>query len=243
MFSRRLGRGVIVLGGVLVIAVSVGVAQHKVSLTSDKTATSRPADYGQDATRPDRARPVAGGLTTAAAKAKKTPSSPTLAKPASGTSAPVSQKRTSHSSASHSTKHHTTSGPTSWAPLNAAIARIPTYHSGWVRWVVQDTGWSATADWYNATIYVSRSAPTNRLFDIVVHEWSHILQARDYGGNVSAAVSAMDAYFGGSGLTGAERAADCMAKLQGAQHTAYTSCSNATWKAGARLLLAGQRLP
>jgi hypothetical protein len=109
--------------------------------------------------------------------------------------------------------------------------------------VIQDTGWLATADWFNDVIYVAPQTSTSTLYDVVVHEWSHILQVKAYGGSVSAATKAMRSYFGGSGLTGAERAADCMAKLQGAHYLHYTSCNNATWQAGARVLMAGNRLP
>jgi hypothetical protein len=52
----------------------------------------------------------------------------------------------------------------------------------------------------------------------------------------------MNAWFGGSGLTGPERAADCMAILQGATWTHYTTCTNTHWQAGARLLVSGHRL-
>jgi hypothetical protein len=133
-------------------------------------------------------------------------------------------------------------GPTSWSALNAAIARIPSYRPGAARWVVQNTGWWATADWGRGVIYISPTTPQRKLYDVVVHEWSHILQVRVYGGSVNATEKATRDYFGGSGLNGAEYAADCMAILQGAHWTHYTSCSNAHWRAGARRLLAGHRL-
>jgi len=59
---------------------------------------------------------------------------------------------------------------------------------------------------------------------------------------VDAAVAAMNAAFGGSGLVGAERAADCMSRLQGASWTHYTSCANQGWRASAAKLVAGRRL-
>jgi hypothetical protein len=52
----------------------------------------------------------------------------------------------------------------------------------------------------------------------------------------------MNSWFGGSGLTGPERAADCMARQLGAQWTHYTSCQDAHWQAGARMLLNGRPL-
>jgi len=133
--------------------------------------------------------------------------------------------------------------PTGWAPLDAAIARIPTYRPGAAIWLVSNRyGHWGTADWYHATLYIAPGVPVSRLYDVAVHEWSHELSVLAYAGDVDAAVSAMNAVFGGSGLVGAERAADCMAKLQGASYTHYTSCVNHDWRRAAARLLAGQRL-
>jgi hypothetical protein len=134
-------------------------------------------------------------------------------------------------------------GPTHWAALNAAIARIPSYHPGSARWVVSSKfDFWGTADWYADVLYVAPSVPSDRLYDVAVHEWSHELSVLDYAGDVNAAVSAMRRHFGGAGLMGAEYAADCMSKLQGAVWTHYTQCSNSHWRAMARRLLAGKRL-
>jgi hypothetical protein len=136
-------------------------------------------------------------------------------------------------------------GPTAWDALNAVILRIPA-SIGRVRWVVSDKyGYAGTTDWYNDTIYISPSVPSSYLFDVAVHEWSHELSVLDYGGDVDAAVKAMNAAFGGpgsTGLNGAENAADCMARLQGATWTHYTDCTDSTWRQQAAKLLAGQRL-
>jgi len=127
--------------------------------------------------------------------------------------------------------------------LDAAVARIPTYRAGTVRWVVSRAyAFWGTADWYHGVLYVSPDVPRSKLYDVAVHEWSHELSVLDYAGDVAAATRAMNAWFGGSGLTGPERAADCMAILQGASWTHYTTCTNAHWRTGARLLVTGQRL-
>ena len=127
--------------------------------------------------------------------------------------------------------------------LMAAVSRIPSYRAGTVRWVVSRAyAFWGTADWYNAVLYVSPDVPRSKLYDVAVHEWSHELSVLDYAGDVSAATSAMNAWFGGSGLTGPERAADCMSILQGATWTHYTTCTDAHWRAGARLLVAGKPL-
>ena len=137
-----------------------------------------------------------------------------------------------------------TAKPTSWPALNAAIARIPTYHAGAATWVVSSAyDYWGTADWYHDVLYVAPTVPGNRLYDVAAHEWSHELSVLDYGGNVAKAKRAMNAYFGGSHLVGAERAADCMAILQGATWTHYTTCRSLHWRAGARRLVHGHKLP
>ncbi|MFL6238438.1 MAG: hypothetical protein ACJ735_02940 [Actinomycetes bacterium] len=138
---------------------------------------------------------------------------------------------------------HAPSGPTSWPALNVAIARIPTYRSGEAEWVVKNTGWWGTADWGLGVIYISPTVPVSKLYDVAVHEWSHLLTVRDYGGNVQLATQATAAYFGGTGLNGAEDAADCMAIVQGADWTHYTRCASSHWRDGARLLVEGRTLP
>lgn len=132
---------------------------------------------------------------------------------------------------------------TTQAALDVAVRRLPGYPAGTVRWVVSSAyGQWGTADWYNDVVYISPRVPSRLLRSVVIHEWDHILSVRDYGGDVDAAVAAMNQLFGGSGLVGAERAADCMARLSGAAWTHYTACASDTWRAGARLLLAGRQL-
>ncbi|MGN6302424.1 MAG: hypothetical protein ACTHN8_15185 [Angustibacter sp.] len=126
--------------------------------------------------------------------------------------------------------------------LSQAVSRIPGYGAHRpTRWVL--TGkyghWGAT-DLGSGTVYISPSVPASRLDSVVRHEWAHVLQIRVYG-SASATVAGLNAYFGGSGMTGVERAADCMALQLGATWTNYTSCSSATWQRGAAHLLAGRR--
>ena len=139
-------------------------------------------------------------------------------------------------------KGHRT-GPTGWRALDSAIARIPGYRPGVVRWVISDRfGHWGTTDWYHATLYISPAVPSTYMYDVVVHEWSHEVTVLDYDGDVPAATAATDRAFGGTGLVGEERAADCMAILQGATWTHYTSCPSAQWRAHARRLLRGEQL-
>jgi len=139
--------------------------------------------------------------------------------------------------------HHVRASTSYGAALNNAVARIPTYRAGTVRWVVSRAyAFWGTADWYHGVLYVSPDVPRSKLYDVAVHEWSHELSVLDYAGDVAAATHAMNSWFGGTGLVGAERAADCMSILQGATWTHYTTCTNAHWRAGARLLVTGQQL-
>ena len=156
---------------------------------------------------------------------------------------PVPRARPHHRGPVRRSARHDVSGPTSWSALNAAIASIPTYRPGLVRWVVSNRyGHWGTADWYHAVLYVSPAVPPSYLYDVAVHEWSHELSALDYDADVSAAVAAMNRAFGGTGLVGAERAADCMSVLQGATWTHYTSCHDAVWRSRAARLVRGEQL-
>jgi hypothetical protein len=132
--------------------------------------------------------------------------------------------------------------------LHYDVGRIPgyRYHSP-ARWVISNRypgTWGVT-DWYHDTIYISPSVPTSYLPSVVRHEWSHELSVRAYGGNVAAAVRAMNHVFGGPGRTGirgAEYAADCMAIQLGATWTHYTTCRLPSWRAAASQLLHGHRI-
>jgi hypothetical protein len=129
------------------------------------------------------------------------------------------------------------------AALMAQVARIPTYRTGSARWVVSRAyDFWGTADWYHDVLYISPDVPRSKLYDVAVHEWSHELSVLDYNGDVDAATRAMNTWFAGTGLTGPERAADCMAILQGATWTHYTTCTNSKWRAGAKLLVSGHPL-
>lgn len=124
-----------------------------------------------------------------------------------------------------------------------AVDRIPGYQDGESSWVIKaNLGSWGMAAMGGGVVYISPTVPDNRMYDVVAHEWSHILSAKVYGNDVSAAMDAMNEWFGGSDLTGAERAADCMALQLGATWTHYTSCTNTRWQAGAKRLLSRQRL-
>ena len=132
--------------------------------------------------------------------------------------------------------------------LHFDVSRIPGYSSRRpARWVISNRypgTWGVT-DWYHDTIYISPSVPAGYLPSVVRHEWSHELSVRAYGGDVAAAVRAMNRTFGGPGKTGirgAEYAADCMAIQLGATWTHYTTCPDPSWRHAAARLLRGHRL-
>jgi hypothetical protein len=54
------------------------------------------------------------------------------------------------------------------------------------------------------------------MYDVAIHEYRHVLSVAD-DDDASAAIAAMNGFFGGAGLQGAEPAAACMARLRGAQ--------------------------
>jgi hypothetical protein len=152
-------------------------------------------------------------------------------KPVRSTAAPVRVRRA------------TTPSLTPQQRMMKAVARIPGYRTGSAVWAITPGlgNWGLAAMGANV-VYISPTVPSNRMYDVVAHEWSHVLSAQVYGNDVSTALAAMNAYFGGSGLTGAERAADCMARQLGATWTHYTPCTDAHWRAGAKRLLSHQRL-
>ena len=135
-------------------------------------------------------------------------------------------------------------GLTSWAGLNQAIARIPNYRAGVATWVATSRygHWGAT-DLGNGNIYVSPSVPASRVYSVASHEYAHALTSHNYGWQWQAADVALNRWFGGGTPASRERAADCMALAQGATWTNSTSCQNEHWRQGARILLAGGRLP
>jgi hypothetical protein len=140
-------------------------------------------------------------------------------------------------------KRTTTASLTPQQRMMHAVARIPGYHTGEAVWAITPgLGSWGLAEMGGGVAYISPTVPSNRMYDVVAHEWSHLLTAKVYGNDISTALAAMNAYFGGSGLTGAERAADCMARELGATWTHYTPCSNSTWRAGAHRLLSRQKL-
>jgi hypothetical protein len=158
---------------------------------------------------------------------------------------PRPRPRTTHRAAPVATSAPRVSHPalTAQQLMDRAIARLPGFHPGDARFVLKPgLGNWGLADLGGGIVYISPRVPANRMYDVVAHEWSHVLSVKPYDFDAMAAVDAMNSYFGGTGLVGAERAADCMARILGATWTHYTLCNNDHWRAGARTLLARKAL-
>lgn len=129
------------------------------------------------------------------------------------------------------------------AALRYAVGRIPSYRPG----VVSTWVWSDRYGHYGATnlatreVTISPRVPAGLLYSVVVHEYSHALAIWVYGSSAGAD-AAFVRTFGGSAGTARELAADCMAIVQGATWTNYTSCGNTAWRQAARVLVSGRRL-
>ena len=229
---------------VLTVALGVGVAvAHERSAPAQAMTVLAAVPASPPAVVPERPTPRPTPSATRRAVVKKalvvrtrpapTPTATRAPRPAA-TKAPAPAPTTAATTTPHLTAQQR---------LMAMVAGIPGYHAGDALWSYKPglDSWGV-AVMGGGTVYLSPSVPADKLYSVVRHEWSHILSARDYGNDVALAKAEMNRWFGGTGLTGAERAADCMARVLGATYTLYTQCTNATWQAGARRLVAGQRL-
>jgi hypothetical protein len=210
--------------------------------TRAPTATSAEKDLVRPrstSVRPASARP------TAAAPSPTTPKTPPATRP-SGTRTrppPRAKPKPVPRPAPPPTPTRRAKGPTGWPALDAAIARIPGYAPGGIRWSVTSRygHWGAT-DLATSEIFISPAVNPDLLDSVVRHEYAHVVTVRVYGGDWRAAKSATNAAFGGSGRTGVERAADCMARAMGASWTQYTPCTRQDWRQLSHRLLSGRRL-
>jgi hypothetical protein len=240
--------------------VSAASARPDLGPTATPTAAQPKAGQAASPTATATPRPTKAAATTSAPKptplAAATPSAATTTPPKTAprkaTAAPapkVPSRAAAKAPAAKAPapkapaprKPVTASGPTDWAALNAAIARIPGYRQGTIQWSVTSRyGHYGTTDLATSHIYIAPYVDTSLLDSVARHEYAHVLSVRAYGGDWRAAKSAMNTAFGGSGMTGAERAADCMAKAMGATWLHHTSCSSTSWQELASRLLSGR---
>lgn len=220
----------------LILTVAVGVLTQSARLSSQRSAPATSVDIVLSA----------ADITTAARRtavvARPTPAKPAPAKPRVTERSPARVRATTQAPRTVRVARPPVPQSTAQQRMEQAVARIPGYRAGDATWhLIAKDGFWGTADWYNNAVYISPAVPASKIYDVVTHEWSHLLSVRPYD-SVAQATDAMNAYFGGTGVTGAERAADCMARQLGARWTHYTSCTDARWRAGAAKLLARQRL-
>ena len=116
------------------------------------------------------------------------------------------------------------------------VAQIDPGHSA--TWTLESKGAWGASDGH--TIYLDPDMPADKRFSVMVHEYSHVLQARVYG-SLGASKAALSAVIGDdpSSVTANESTADCMALMQGATWVNY-GCDDALRGAAAELL-AGHR--
>ncbi len=229
------------LAGGLVAGTAVAAALS-LGLPAAAAAAGRPGPVPQ--ATPAAPAPAAAQPPAAALPPTPTRPAPAAALPPTATRpAPVAPHALPTDPARHPGAEAAPAAPgTGWPALDAAVLRIPGYAATTpVRWSVAASGpWGSTL-WPADTVTVNRHTPLGRLDDVVRHEWAHVLQDRVWAGDTGQLLAELDAAFGGAGTTGAERAADCMARGLGATWTYYTSCADPSWRTAAGRLLAGQR--
>jgi hypothetical protein len=81
------------------------------------------------------------------------------------------------------------------------------------------------------TVRLSPSIPCDKIFDVVNHEWMHLLQEREYPGRVQRAYGGYEQF---------ELVADCGSKILGSDYTPYETrihaCSSKEFESAARLI-------
>jgi hypothetical protein len=130
---------------------------------------------------------------------------------------------------------------TGWPALDQAIEKIPHYYEGVATWHVGDRGGWGLTYLNTGDIYIAPRTPADRLVDVVLHEYAHALTVRLYGG-ANGLIAAADRHFQQPGVPSYEIEADCMALVEGATWTWYTSCQNSHWRADAQRLLRYHKL-
>lgn len=204
-------------------------------------ATDAATKAKADKLKADKLKAKKKASTTAKKKVAVTKKKVTAKKATKKATAPA--KKTTPKAPAKKAPAKKVTGPTNWAALNSAIARIPGYRPGVAHWyVTAKYGHYGATDLSNGNIYISPNVPTNLLYSVAAHEYSHALITRNYGYKWTTANAALNRVFGGGGSTAQERAADCMAKRLGASWTHYTSCTNSSWRTAAGTLLQGRKL-
>jgi hypothetical protein len=110
--------------------------------------------------------------------------------------------------------------------------------NGLATWVFERNGAWGASDGH--TVYIDPNLPADKRFSVMVHEYSHVMQARVFG-SLRNSKAALSAIIGASpqDVTANESTADCMALLLGASWINY-GCQD-QFRPAAAAILAGNR--
>lgn len=170
----------------------------------------------------------------------------------SNTSSSSSSGSSGSSQTSRSSSASNTSSPSSSKTSRSERARSILSRHGCgslpVRWDdPRLAGWNGAYDPNTREILLNSGMPESRFEYVVAHECAHHLQYRVYTdlpdvySNQQALYKDMNAIYGGSGHTGAERNADCITQRWGySTHFYTTSCGGAKGEA-ARAIINGHK--
>lgn len=111
------------------------------------------------------------------------------------------------------------------ADMAAIAAGIDPHHTITWQWKALPIGTLGLALPWNKQVSIASGQTINNLRDVMIHEWSHVLQYRAFGGSWWDAVQAFNALLGHptdrSSYAGIEHGADCIAQALGASYLGY----------------------
>lgn len=122
------------------------------------------------------------------------------------------------------------------ADMTAIANTIDPRHTIAWQWKALPAGTLGMALPWNGQVDIASGQTVQNLHDVMIHEWSHVLQYRAFGGSWWDAVQAFNALLGDptdrSSYNGIEHGADCIAQALGATYQGY-GCSPALRTYGA----------
>ena len=122
------------------------------------------------------------------------------------------------------------------ADMTAVAAAIDPHHTIAWQWKALPAGTLGMALPWNGQVDIASGQTIQNLRDVMIHEWSHVLQYRAFGGSWWDAVQAFNALLGHptdrTSYNGIEHGADCIAQALGATYQGY-GCSSALRTYGA----------
>ena len=122
------------------------------------------------------------------------------------------------------------------ADVSSIAKTIDPQHTIAWQWTALPAGTLGQALPWNGQVRIASGQTIQNLRDVMIHEWSHVLQYRAFGGSWWDAVQAFNALLGHptdrSSYSGIEHGADCIAQALGAGYLGY-GCSPALRTYGA----------